>query len=215
MIRQSRCSSGQLAQAVEQHLVGQPGEHLLLGALGGVVVQPHVLGGQLETGAAGLEVVGAEVAGDRHQPGAEVLALPAEAAHAPQRPEERLGGEVLGEARRAGPVVEEAVDRAVVVVVELAERLGVAAAGQLDQGDQAAALGLALLRRRGLVGVVVACRRRGGPPTRRPRSGASTQGRRRAAAATAESGETAARRSSQPRAASWSAHVMAIPPEHR
>ena len=44
----------------------------------------------------------AEVAGDGHQPGAEVLALPAEAAHAAQRPEEGLGGEVLGEGRRAG-----------------------------------------------------------------------------------------------------------------
>ena len=33
----------------------------------------------LEAGAAGLEVVGGEVAGDGHQPGAEVLALPAEA----------------------------------------------------------------------------------------------------------------------------------------
>lgn len=85
---------------------------------------------KLEAGAAGLEVVGAQVAGDGHQPGAEVLALPAEAGHVAQGPEEGLGGEVLGQAARVGAPVDEPVDRRVVVVVELAERLGVAVAGQ-------------------------------------------------------------------------------------
>jgi hypothetical protein len=91
-------------------------------------------------------VVGAEVAGDGHQPGPEVLALPPEVVHRAQRAEEGLRGEVLGELARAGAVEEEAVDRPVVVVVEEAEGVLVAAAGQLDQSDQPGPLGLVLLR---------------------------------------------------------------------
>ena len=88
----------------------------------------------------------------------------------------------------AGAVEEEPVDRGLVVVVEQAERLGVAAAGQLDQGDQAGALGLGLLRGRGQVGVAEPVRARptGGrgagpaaPPSSRAASVSSTRGRRR------------------------------------
>ncbi len=133
----------------------RPGEHHRLGALGGVVVLAHVLGGHLEARASGLEVVGGQVPGDGHQPGAEVLALPAEALHRAQGPEERLGGEVLGQRGRPRAVEQEAVDRALVVVVEQAEGVDVSLAGQLDEGDQSGAVDRGLLRRRGQGAVVV------------------------------------------------------------
>ena len=142
---------GQLGEGGEQRLVGQPGEDGALRALGRVVVRRHVLGGHLEAGAAGLEVVGGEVARDGHQPGAEVLALPPEVVHAPQRAEEGLRGEVLGQRLRARAVVEEAVDRRLVVVVEQPEGLLVARAGELDERDQPLTLGLVDLRGGGLV----------------------------------------------------------------
>src|SRR5262249_48809393 len=72
-----------------------------------------------------------------------------------QGPQEGFRSQVLGEGLRPRAVVDEPVHRAVVVVVELSERLAVAAAGELDEGDQPAALGLGLLRGGGLVGVAV------------------------------------------------------------
>ena len=137
MIRHSCCSWGSSVSAASSASLVSAASTERLRSLGGRVVRGHVLGGVLQPGAAGLEVVGGEVAGDRHQPGAEVLALPAEGAHAAQRPEEGLRGQVLGERHRADPVVDEAVDRDVVVVVEQPEGLGVAAAGELDQARSA------------------------------------------------------------------------------
>ena len=93
----------------------------------------HVAGGDLEAVAAGLEVVGDQVAGDRDQPGAEVAALPGEAADALERPQERVGGEVLGELAVADPEVDEPEDGVDVPVVDQAERLGVAGLGPFDQ----------------------------------------------------------------------------------
>ena len=64
-------------------------------------------------------------------------------------------------------VVEEAVDARVVVVVELSEGLGVAAAGELDQRDQPGALGL-VLERGGGERRVVGPRARGPPEAAGP-----------------------------------------------
>ena len=93
----------------------------------------HVAGGHLEPVPAGLEVVGDQVAGDRDQPGAEVAALPGEAADALERAQERVRGQVLGELPVADPEVDEPEDGVDVPVVDQAERLGLAGLGPLDQ----------------------------------------------------------------------------------
>src|SRR4051794_1288774 len=95
----------QLLEGRQQGVVGQGGEHDGVRALGPPVVQGHVLGGLLEAGPPRLEVVRGQVAGDRDQPGAEVLALPPEGPHAAQGPQERLRRQVLGQLHGSDSVV--------------------------------------------------------------------------------------------------------------
>src|SRR5690606_5176275 len=69
---------------------GGAGQGLESGMLGGsldLVGVERLPGGDLEAEAAGLEVVGDQVAGDGHQPGAEVASLPGEGADTAQRPQ--------------------------------------------------------------------------------------------------------------------------------
>ena len=78
-------------------------------------------------------MVGDQVAGDGDQPGAEVAALPGEAADPLERAQEGVGGEVLGELPVADPEVDEPEHGVHVPVVDQAERLGLAGLGPLDQ----------------------------------------------------------------------------------
>ncbi len=87
-------------------------------------------------------MVGDQVAGDGDQPCPEVAALPGERLDPAQRAQERLTGEVLGELAGAHAVVDVAVDRVDVAVVELRERLGVAAPGPVDERRDAPRLGI-------------------------------------------------------------------------
>ena len=105
-----------------------PVEHLVLRAVRAAVRAglDQVGCRELELVAAGLEVVGDQVAGDRDQPGAEVAALPGVGGDPSQRPQERLAGQVLGERVVVDPVGDVAVHDVDVRVVQLAERLAVA-----------------------------------------------------------------------------------------
>jgi hypothetical protein len=87
----------------------------------------------LELEPAGLHVVGHQVAGDRGEPGADVLAGVGERVDPAQGAQEGLGGQVLGQACEPDPVVEVAVDLVDVRVVDQPEGLGVALLGQRDQ----------------------------------------------------------------------------------
>ena len=165
--RQVCCSSG-AAHRLEQDLVRQTGDHLVLRPVRGVVVAAEVVDAGLQPGPARLVVVDDQVARDRHEPGAEVLALPLELRHRPQCPEERLTGEVFGEGGGADPVEDEAVDRLGVVVVELTERLRVTVSRQVDEGRDPQALvvdlrGVAPAGPAGSVGVVAAVENRRSP----------------------------------------------------
>ena len=91
-----------------------------LGPAVGLVGVEHVAGGDLQPVPARLEVVGDQVAGDGDQPGAEVAALPGEAADALERPQERVGGQVLGQRPVADPEVDEPEHGVHVAVVDAA-----------------------------------------------------------------------------------------------
>src|SRR5690606_23985160 len=74
-----------------------------------------------------------EVAGDGHQPGAEVTALPGEGADAAQGAQEGLAREVLGGRLPSHPVVDVPVHGVAVLVVEAPEGVGLAGLGPLDE----------------------------------------------------------------------------------
>ena len=124
----SCCSGLSCLTAAEQGDVGDVVDHgrlrAALRAAVGLVGVEHVAGGDLEPVPAGLEVVGDQVAGDGDQPGAEVAALPGEAADALERAQERVRGQVLGQRPVADPEVDEPEDGVDVAVVDEAERLG-------------------------------------------------------------------------------------------
>ena len=71
----------------------------------------------------------------------DVAALEGQRVDPAQRPHERLAGDVLGRRPVADPVVDVPVDHRHVVVVELAERLGVALLGAAHQPPDVDALG--------------------------------------------------------------------------
>ena len=75
-----------------------------------------------------------QVAGDRHEPGRDVLARPGEGVQSAQGPHERLGGQVLGQVVRPAADVDVAVDDIDVRLVDLPEGLRVAGLSQVDQG---------------------------------------------------------------------------------
>ena len=133
----SCCSGLSCLTAVEQRHVGDVVDHGRLRAALGAPVLPvgveHVAGGDLEPVPARLEVVGDQVAGDRDQPGAEVAALPGEAADPLERAQEGVRGQVLGQRTAADPEVDEPEHRVEVAVVDLAEGVRVAGLGPLDQ----------------------------------------------------------------------------------
>ena len=117
----------QLGQRREQDLVGEPSSTASSGpsvASSWRVMSSVVISSRVRP-ALKWSVVRLRAMVISHAP--KSLALPAEGAHVAQRPEEGLRGQVLGQGHRADAVVEEAVDRRLVVVVEQAERLGVAA----------------------------------------------------------------------------------------
>jgi hypothetical protein len=79
----------------QQGGVVEVGQDLLLDAVVGAVGVEHVRGAHLEAEAAGLEVVGHQVAGDGDEPGADVPPLPGERVDAPEGPQEGLRRQVL------------------------------------------------------------------------------------------------------------------------
>lgn len=84
--------------------------------------------------AAGLEVVGNQVAGDGDQPGAKVAALPGERSDPLERAQEDVGRQVFGElAVVANTEVDESEYDVHVPVVDQAERIGLASLGALHQ----------------------------------------------------------------------------------
>ena len=159
----------------------------VLGTVGGPVGVAHVGGRDLEPVPAALHVVEDDVAGDRDQPGADVAALERQRVDAAQRPHEGLARDVLGRRPVADPVVDVPVDHRHVVVVELAERLGVAGLGAVHQrpdvdarrgrGTSTSASSTSSVGRlRAGVAAVAAATRAGGReqvvrPGRRPRQG--------------------------------------------
>ena len=114
----------------------------VLGAVGGPVGVAHVGRRDLQPVPAALHVVADDVAGDRDQPRADVAALEGQRVDPAQRPHEGLARDVLGRRPVADPVVDVAVDHGHVVVVELAERLGVALLGAVHQRPDVDALGV-------------------------------------------------------------------------
>ena len=161
MTRQSRCSSGSSVRDCDQQLVGEVRQDRGLGALGRGVGLP----------------TSSVVISRRVRPALKWSVARLRAMVISQAPKSspchrkffmfRSARKNVSEARyrragRSGAVEEEPVDRGVVVVVEQAERLGVAATGKLDERDQSRAIGLGVLRGGGQLGVVVARRRRCG-----------------------------------------------------
>src|SRR5690606_15021458 len=91
------------------------------------------VGDDLQAEPARLDVVEHQVAGDRGEPRADVPALVTDRGDPPQRPEERLTGDVLREVAVTHSEEDIAVDAVDVAVVETAERAAVAALGGPDQ----------------------------------------------------------------------------------
>jgi hypothetical protein len=125
-----------LDRAQQGHVRDVVDDGRLRAALGPTVLAfgfEDVAGGDLEAVPAGLEMVGHQVAGDRDQPGAQVAALPREAADALERAQERVRREVLGELAVADPEVHEPEHGVEVPVVDQPERLGLARLCPFDQ----------------------------------------------------------------------------------
>ena len=89
--------------------------------LGAFLCLRRVARADLEPIACGLHVVEDDVARDRDEPGPDIAPLVGDRGDPAQGPQEGLAGEVLGQRAIVHAVVDEAVDRVDVAVVQLAE----------------------------------------------------------------------------------------------